>query len=222
MIGDLSSTADSMISRPDSATIIGRSDTVPSFSAQDIEGREFEIEPTATINEEDNHLKDTTGSFADWVTNFILRVIQLLENLPEESVAGGASEGDVRSISLTCHADAEGSVQVVDAVTGACNQICIHLSDQLYDLVLRMVFNYASTNVRCNAVRAIHQLVECVANANPAKTLAQFLPFCLRNIQTELENGASSLRTTASSSPLPSDATLHWSMLLCLRFCISY
>jgi proteasome activator subunit 4 len=105
-------------------------------------------------------------------------------------------------------------VQVVNAVTDACSQICVHLSDHLYDLVLHMVFDYASTNVRSNAVRAIHQLVECIANANPAKTLAKFLPFCIRNIRTELENGASSLRTTASSSPLPSDATLHWSMLL--------
>jgi proteasome activator subunit 4 len=74
-----------------------------------------------------------------------------------------------------------------------------------------MVFDYASNNVRPNAVRAIHQLVECVANADPLKTLAKFLPFCARNIRMELENGASSLRTTSSTSPLPSDATLHWS-----------
>lgn len=38
-----------------------------------------------------------TGSFADWVTQFIRRVYQLQENLPEEG--GGATE-----------------VQVVDAV----------------------------------------------------------------------------------------------------------
>jgi proteasome activator subunit 4 len=103
-------------------------------------------------------------------------------------------------------------VQVIDAVTTACSQICIHLSEPLYDLVLNMVFDYASTNVRTNAVRAIHQLVECVANADPVKTLAKFLPFCGKNIRTELENGASSLRTTSSSTPLPSDATLHWSL----------
>lgn len=102
-------------------------------------------------------------------------------------------------------------MQVIDAVTSACSQICVHLSDELYDLVLKMVFDYASTNVRTNAVRAIHQLVECVANADPVKTLAKFFPFCAANIRTELENGASSLRTTSSSVPLPSDATLHWS-----------
>ena len=104
-------------------------------------------------------------------------------------------------------------VQVVDAVTGACSQICVHLSEPLYDLVLDKVYQYASTNVRSNAVRAIHQLVECVANADPAKTLAKFLPVCISNIESELENGASSLRTTSTSTPLPSDAMLHWSNL---------
>jgi proteasome activator subunit 4 len=71
----------------------------------------------------------------------------------------------------------DSSVQVIDAVSGACSQICIHLSDSLYDMVLNMIFDYASNNVRLNAVRAIHQLVECVANANPEKTLAKVLLF---------------------------------------------
>jgi proteasome activator subunit 4 len=96
MIGDLSNTADSVTSRPDSATILcstGQSDTMPSFSVHGIEGQEFDIEPRLSNEEEDILLKDTTGSFADWVASFIRRVIQLLENLPEEAAAGGASEG---------------------------------------------------------------------------------------------------------------------------------
>ncbi|KAK0473258.1 hypothetical protein IW261DRAFT_1553160 [Armillaria novae-zelandiae] len=157
-------------------------------------------EPRLSNEDEDTLLKDTTGSFADWVTSFIRRVIQLLENLPEEG-PNGSSGGAVE-------------VQVVDAVAGACSQICIHLSEPLFDLVLNMVFDYASTNVRPNAVRAIHQLVECIANADPVKTLARFLPFCSRNIRTELENGASSLRTTSDSMPIPSDATLHWNLAI--------
>ncbi|KAF9073805.1 armadillo-type protein [Rhodocollybia butyracea] len=159
-----------------------------------------DMEPRLSQEEEDILLKDTTASFADWVANFIRRVIQLMENLPEEGpngYSGGATE-----------------IQVVDAVASACSQICVHLSEPLYDLVLKMVFDYASTNVRTNAVRAIHQLVECVANANPEKTLAMFLPFCARNIRLELENGASSLRTTSSSLPIPSDATLHWNLAI--------
>jgi proteasome activator subunit 4 len=105
---------------------------------------------------------------------------------------------------------------LVDAVTSACTQICAHLSDNLYDMVLNMIYDYASTNVRSNAVRAIHQLLQCVANANPEKTLAKFFYFCEINIRIELENGASSLRTTGTSTPLPSDATLHWSMFFFL------
>jgi|ERR1700685_2770233 proteasome activator subunit 4 len=108
MIGDLSSTADAAISRPDSVTMLsstGQSDTIPSFSVHEIYGQEFGIEPRLSNKEEDTLLKDTTGSFADWVASFIRRVIQLLENLPEEDAAGGESEGDVRSLSYTCHTD---------------------------------------------------------------------------------------------------------------------
>ncbi|KAF5377624.1 hypothetical protein D9615_005155 [Tricholomella constricta] len=174
--------------------------TLPSFSLDDMESQYTDLESRLTDEEEDALLKDSTGSFPDWIANFIRRVIQLLENLPDEGPdgsAGGATE-----------------VQIVDAVTGACSQICVHLSEPLYDLVLTMIFDYASTNVRPNAVRAIHQLVECVANADPVKTLAKFFHFCVRNIQVELENGASSLRTTSVSSPLPSDATLHWNLAI--------
>ncbi len=53
-------------------------------------------EPRLSNEDEDTLLKDTTGSFADWVASFIRRVIQLLENLPEEGPngsSGGAVEG---------------------------------------------------------------------------------------------------------------------------------
>ncbi|KAF9270499.1 ARM repeat-containing protein [Marasmius fiardii PR-910] len=174
---------------------------LPSLSLDEPDGMyDLNLEPRLSHDEEDMLLKDTTASFADWIASFIRRVIQLMENLPEEGpngTAGGTTE-----------------LQVVNAVAGACNQICVHLSEPLYDLVLNMVYDYASTNVRSNAVRAIHQLVECIANANPDKTLAKFLPFCERNIRIELENGASSLRTTSSSTALPSDATLHWNLAI--------
>jgi proteasome activator subunit 4 len=178
-------------------------------------GIEPGMEGTFSKQDEDALLKDSTGDLPDWIQNFIRRVILLLENLPDEDSSGnadGATEGgDYILQSQGAKLNADHPVQVIDAVSGACSQICIHLSDNLYDMVLKMIFDYASTNVRSNAVRAIHQLVECVANANPEKTLAKFFYFCERNIRTELENGASSLRTTTSSTQLPSDATLHWS-----------
>lgn len=100
---------------------------------------------------------------------------------------------------------------MVDAVTTACSQICIHLSEPLLDLALNLVYDYASTTVRSNCVHAVHQLVECFSAANPTKTLEKFLPYCLATIRTELNNGASSVRSTSmSSAPLPADATFHW------------
>ena len=46
--------------------------------------------------EEDELLKASTQDFADWIANLVRRVIQLLENLPEEGAngsAGGELEG---------------------------------------------------------------------------------------------------------------------------------
>ncbi|KAF4606976.1 hypothetical protein EYR38_001031 [Pleurotus pulmonarius] len=169
----------------------------PSLDLSDLEGLDSE-EPRLSNAEEDALLKTTTGEFAEWITSFIRRVIQLLENLPEEGMngsSGGVSEGRIPLPLLMCAAYSQ-------------------ISKPLYDLVLNMVFDYASTTVRSNAVRAIHQLVECVANADAEKTLAKFFDMCYNNIQVELEHGASSLRTTAASSPLPSDATLHWNLAI--------
>ncbi|KAJ7225820.1 hypothetical protein GGX14DRAFT_422501 [Mycena pura] len=169
----------------------------PSAVDEDLPDTEF---PRLSDEEEDMSVQDTTASFVDWVTQFIHRVYQLQENLPEEG--GGASE-----------------VETVDAVGRACQSILAHLSDSLYDIVLNMVYDYTSTNVRANAVRGIHLLIEALANADPFKCLAKFFPLCERIIRIELENGASSLRTTSVSSPIPSDATLHWHLAI-LRGCV--
>ncbi|KAJ8514936.1 hypothetical protein ONZ45_g7571 [Pleurotus djamor] len=196
--GDLTSSDDSQLASDDALTS-RVSSSPPMLNLTDMESLDS-YEPQLSKEQEDALVKTSTGDFAEWITSFIRRIIQLLENLPEEGVdgtAGGVSE-----------------VQVVDAVTGACRQICVHLSEPLYDLVLKMVFDYASTTVRSNAVRAIHQLVECVANANPQKTLHKFFDFCYNNIIVELEHGASSLRTTSASTPMPSDATLHWNLAI--------
>ncbi|KZT40114.1 hypothetical protein SISSUDRAFT_983884 [Sistotremastrum suecicum HHB10207 ss-3] len=156
-------------------------------------------EPKISTAEADEMLRISTMGFADWATSFFRRVLLLLENLPDEGLGSRSGETEV---------------QVVDAVTQACSQICVHLSDELFDLVLNLIFDYASTNVRNNAVRAIHALLESVSNAHPAKTLAKFLPFCLRSIRTELENGASSIRSTSASTSATSDAALHWNLAI--------
>nr|GAT49743.1 membrane protein [Mycena chlorophos] len=171
---------------------------IPSFTLGDYDDGDREF-PRLSNAQEDALLQDTTASFADWIAQFIRRVYQLQENLPEEG--GGSSE-----------------VDTVDAVGRACLTIVAHLSEPLYQLVLNMVYDYVSTNVRANAVRGIHLLIEALANANPSKCMDKFFPLCESHIKIELENGASSLRTTAASTPLPSDATLHWYLAI-LRGC---
>lgn len=109
-----------------------------------------------STEEEDAILRDSTSGFANWVSGFIRRVILLLENLPEEDASSGSSESTV-----------------VSAVAEACSQICAHLSEPLFDLVLDLIYDFATTTVRANAVRAVHQLVECVARASPRKTVSQ-------------------------------------------------
>ncbi|THH19718.1 hypothetical protein EW146_g1513 [Bondarzewia mesenterica] len=199
--GDLTSVGSDMSADVDSRMPVSLDTSsgmngIPAISAERMADGRCDSESDLTREQEDELLREATGGFPEWIASFIRRVIVLFDNLPEE--AGGATE-----------------VQLVDAVTNACSQICIHLSDPLFDLVLNMIFDYASTNVRPNAVRAVHQLVECVANADPVKTLAKFLPFCVKNLYCELDNGASSLRTTSTlSTPLPSDATFHWNLAI--------
>lgn len=67
------------------------------------------------------------------------RVFSLFENLPEE---GGKRNTVPRQEEL-----------VLKSVKGMLDIICLHLSDQLFDLVLRIVFDYAVTNARSNSVR---------------------------------------------------------------------
>jgi len=63
----------------------------------------------------------------------------LFENLPEE---GGKRNTVPKQEEL-----------VLKSVKAMLDIICLHLSDQLFDLVLKIVFEYAATNARSNSVR---------------------------------------------------------------------
>jgi len=132
------------------------------------------------------------------------RVFSLYENLPEEggkkNTTGGKQEESV-----------------LKSIKSMLDVICLHLSDQLFDLVLNLVYGYATTNAKSNAVRAFGQLVACLARVRPEETMAKFLPFCINQIEDELKHGASSVRTTSTHAAVPSDTTLHWSTFVVLR-----
>jgi proteasome activator subunit 4 len=76
---------------------------------------------------------------ADWVASLFRRVFSLFENLPEE---GGKRNTVPKQEEL-----------ILKSVKGMLDIVCLHLSDQLFDLVLKIVFDYATTNARSNSVR---------------------------------------------------------------------
>ncbi|KAJ7596682.1 hypothetical protein C8J56DRAFT_918063 [Mycena floridula] len=181
-------------------------DDAPDDSEMDVDDSEF---PQGTENgmpplsrsEERSLVRDSTNAFADWVTSLFRRVLALFANLPEEggrrNTAGKQEEAVLKSIK-----------SMLDIV-------CLHLSDQLFELVLKLVFDYATQNATSNAVKAFGQLVGCLARVQPEKTVDKFLPFCVAQIEDELRNGASSVRTTSAvHAALSSDTNLHWSRCL--------
>ncbi|KAH8100456.1 ARM repeat-containing protein [Cristinia sonorae] len=171
-------------------------------------GTEMGFAATLSREEERALTRESTAAFADWVTSLFRRVFALLENLPEEGGKRNTTGGKMEEA-------------VLKSIKSTLDVVCLHLSDQLFDLVLNLVYDYATTNAKSNAVRAFGQLVACLARVKPDKVIARFLPFCVRQIQEELKHGASSIRTTSTHSAVPSDTTLHWNMSI-LRGCLGY
>ena len=180
------------------------------------DGTEHGAPPTLSKAEERTLVRESTAGFAgafylsidvltgllsgavDWVTSLFRRVLSLYENLPEEggkkNTTGGKQEESV-----------------IKSIKSMLDLVCLHLSDPLFDLVLKLVYDYITANAKSNAVKAIGQMISSLALAHPSKTIDKFLPFCLSQIKDELKHGASSVRTTSSHVAIPSDTTLHWS-----------
>ncbi|TCD70651.1 hypothetical protein EIP91_002372 [Steccherinum ochraceum] len=191
------------------------SDDAPPEEVMDVDdgtklpdGTEMGDTPTLSREEERALTRESTAAFADWVTSLFRRVFALFENLPEEGGKRNTTGGKMEEA-------------VLKSIKSTLDVVCLHLSDQLFDLVLNLTYDYATTNAKSNAVRAFGQLVACLARVKPEKTIAKFLPFCIRQIQDELKHGASSVRTTSSHAAIPSDTTLHWNMSI-LRGCLGY
>ena len=105
MIGELTNAQRDLsaitVTSSDDTGILKSKKKIPSFKLDGLgfyEGTDsMDDIPLLNDDDEDALLKDSTASFADWVTGFIRRVIILLENLPEEGInglsTGGTSEG---------------------------------------------------------------------------------------------------------------------------------
>ncbi|KAL1709113.1 hypothetical protein EV121DRAFT_267575 [Schizophyllum commune] len=172
------------------------------------EGTEPGDTPSFSREEERSLVRDSTANFADWVTSLLRRVLSLFENLPEEGGRGNTTGG-------------KSEESVIKSVKSMMDIVALHLSDELFDLVLRIVHEYGVTNAKSNAVRAFGQLVASLARAHPNKTIKKFFAHCSEQIVEELKHGASSVRTTSSHAAVPSDTTLHWNISI-LRGCLGY
>ncbi|KAL0578024.1 Proteasome activator BLM10 [Marasmius crinis-equi] len=164
--------------------------------------------PALSKEEERTLVRESTAAFADWITSLFRRVLALYENLPEEGGRRNTTGGKIE----------EG---LLSSIKNMMDVVCLHLSDQTFDLVLKLVYDYATTNAKANAVKAFGQLVACLARVHPEKTINKFLPYCISQIEEELKHGASSVRTTSSHAAVASDTTLHWNLSI-LKGCLGF
>nr|XP_018259276.1 proteasome activator subunit 4 [Kwoniella dejecticola CBS 10117]OBR81434.1 proteasome activator subunit 4 [Kwoniella dejecticola CBS 10117] len=147
--------------------------------------------------EVDGRVRFATSAFRDWVPEFLGRVLLLFSNLPEEGGKSGRAGGKTEALTLS-------------SVLHTCGGVFAALDDKLFDAALDQVVEYATTTCRANAVDAVGELVRNLASANATKVFSKLFPICRQRIIHELKTGASSLRTTTTSIPLPADAGLHW------------
>lgn len=89
---------------------------------------------------------------SDWVASLFRRVFSLFENLPEE---GGKRNTVPKQEEL-----------MLKSVKTMLDIVCLHLSDQLFDLALRIVFDYATTNARSNSIRVGSLEKHCVSTVD--------------------------------------------------------
>ena len=168
----------------------------------DIEDIDSDGGPKLSREEEDMMTRESTAEFPEWISKFFKAVLALYDNLPEPGRLGKAGgkleESMISTITVTC-----------DFVLG-------QSSPAIYDLALQIFCRHVIGSPKNNSARAIGHLSACFGRADPAKAMAALLPVCIANIKAELENGASSTRTTSTATPIESDNAFHWNCLLVL------
>lgn len=157
-------------------------------------------EATSTRGAEDYAARLSTAELDAWTTEFLQRVLQLFAALPEEGKSGKIGE--------------KHEEMVLNLLIATCDVFCSALGEDAYVRCLDLVLEYARTTVAANAVKAMGSLIGCFARADPARVLARVVPLACARMAQELEHGASSVRTTSTSLPRPSDTALHWHISL--------
>ncbi|CAG8548665.1 30916_t:CDS:10 [Gigaspora margarita] len=165
------------------------------WEGMDIDERE-EDQMEINEEEEDALCKASTAVFEDWLAKFLRRVFTIFEYLPQ------SERGKMSMQSM--------ETGLVTVLLHACEIVGTQMSEQLQDMALKMVINFASTTVLQNATKPMGYLCSTLTSPDRRKALAQFIPLCNTNIITELQHGAASTPTTSPTHHIQSDATLHW------------
>ncbi|WFD01127.1 Proteasome activator BLM10 [Malassezia yamatoensis] len=150
----------------------------------------------STIAEENDALRFSTADLPGWASGFLQRTLLLVDNLPDEGKTGKIGE--------------KNEEMLLHSVVATWDVMCSALSPMLFSKLLQELMQYVRTTMSASGVKIIGSLVGCFARANSAAVLDEVVPMACARIATELEHGASSMRTTSTSLPREQDTALHW------------
>ncbi|WFD45093.1 Proteasome activator BLM10 [Malassezia psittaci] len=151
---------------------------------------------SSTIAEENDALRFSTADLQGWASGFLQRTLLLVDNLPDEGKTGKIGE--------------KNEEMLLHSIVATWDVMCSALSPMLFSKLLQEIMQYIRTTISASGVKIIGSLVGCFARANSAAVLNEVVPMACARIATELEHGASSVRTTSTSLPREQDTALHW------------
>lgn len=147
------------------------------------------------FDEEDDALRLSTAGFEDWTVSFFNRVLVLFDALPEEGKNGRT--GRIEE-------------QMTSTLLAACDSVCCSMSDHLFDINFNIVADHVMTHVCSQATRVTGSLISCFARHDSKKVTERLVRPCAKIIRQEIEQGASSTRTTKTTQAAAGDVKLHW------------
>jgi proteasome activator subunit 4 len=138
----------------------------------------------ASIQTYDEICRDATHEFETFLSNFINRILALLEQIP----AADSKQGN--SIEST----------LIELIPLCCEILFSQLSPNLFNIVLDRYAKFLRTSVLPNAVRASSLLCGGLVKANSTQSMQVLIPLLQTKILHELDHGAGlELAATATS-----------------------
>ncbi|GAA94209.1 uncharacterized protein L969DRAFT_375946 [Mixia osmundae IAM 14324] len=149
---------------------------------------------TAELN---RAIVESTAAFPDWITKFMKAALGLIDGLPEPGGKSGKTGGKIEE-------------NMIMGIAMLFDPFCSNLSDPMFDIAFDLFWRHVANSPRANSLRSIVAITQSFTRANPEKVLAVIVPHCVRQIRLEIEYGASSTRSTSSSSIIDTDVAFNW------------